>query len=98
MKDLSSLKSVISEPFMKIAHHHSAIVLFSILGFMIYVTYSFSQSITLPVDEIYRSEQQATKVKTRFDEVTIEKIDRLKARQENSPLSLPSGRINPFTE
>lgn len=98
MKDLSSIKSAITEPLMNIAHHHSAIVLFSVLGFMIFATYSFSQSITLPVDETYRSEQQATKVKTRFDEVTIEKIDRLKARQENSALSLPAGRINPFTE
>jgi hypothetical protein len=49
-------------------------------------------------DEAYRTTKQSESVKTKFDEETINKLDRLNARQEQMTLELPAGRINPFVE
>lgn len=98
MKNLSSLKDSILSPIFQILKHHAIIAILIVLGVMIFTVYSVGQFIALPSDEQYRAEQLATKAKTKFDEETILKVERLNARQENASLSLPSGRINPFTE
>lgn len=70
----------------------------AITGFMIFAIVSINHTISNTVDEEYEQTKQAEVINTRFDTATIEKINQLKSRQENSSLNLPSGRRNPFTE
>lgn len=97
MKDLANLNETIAVYGKKILRHHPIIAILAVLGVMILCVFRISQIITLPEDQAYRSEKQATSVRTNFDKETIKKIDLLTDRQSSSP-SLPDGRINPFVE
>lgn len=98
MNDLAAFKDTFARYGIKALRHHAIIAILAALGVMILSAYTISQVIAIPDDEEYRAEKQASTVKTNFDKATIEKIDRLRDRQQSVTPDLPSGRINPFTE
>ena len=54
------------------------------------------QSAQLPNDTSYAEEIRAKNTFGNFDKKTIDKVDKLRAPNEDRALTLPSGRINPF--
>ena len=59
-----------------------------VISSVVWAAYTVFISATTP------QEPQATQ--TVFDKQTIERIEKLRASEDRSPVSLPSGRINPF--
>lgn len=98
MKNASLSLDPIMTMLKKILSKHLIIVILLSLFALLYAVYSVNQLLSTPDDEAYRAERQADTVKTRFDQDTIDKLDQLRARQEQASLKLPSGRINPFVE
>lgn len=98
MKDLGSQFEPVVDVLKKIGAHHAIIIILLGLFAIVYAVYSINQVLTLTDDEAYRTTKQSESVKTKFDEETISKLDRLNARQEQMTLDLPTGRINPFVE
>lgn len=96
MKDVTKILDSIKEIGKTIFRRHTSIGSLLILGMLSFAVFTISQYLAFPVDEEYRSEQQAQKTKTSFDQQTIEKIERLQERQQSQRPTLPPGRINPF--
>lgn len=80
-------------------NHHGP-VLFIILSFglLIYSVYTVNNILTSTDDENYRTEKESTTIQTHFEKNVIEKIAQLKADQQSPNITLPTGRINPFSE
>ncbi|PLS80596.1 hypothetical protein CYG49_05000 [Candidatus Saccharibacteria bacterium] len=95
LKQLPEQLKQLSQPVVK---HHVIIAVMILLVFLIVVIFRVNQIISTTTDSAYADEQRAKSVRTVFDEKTIEKINQLKSRQENTQLQLPSSRYNPFTE
>jgi hypothetical protein len=98
MKNSSNLLEPIVAISKKILRKSLIIIILLSLFTILYAVYSVNQLLNVPDDEAYRTEKQSDSVRTRFDQDTISKLDRLRARQEQSSPSLPAGRINPFVE
>lgn len=81
-----------------IVRHHAFIAFVVIMGYMIYTVYSINSILSQTDDTTYRAEQLNKASSYNFDTETIDKIKKLKSRQQSSEVGLPSGRINPFTE
>jgi len=84
-----------TEPFRR---HHALIFILAALAVMIISVYSVNMTLSQPVDEAYRQQVEARSIRTNFDQATIDQIDTLRQRQDDSALALPSGKINPFRE
>ncbi len=82
----------------KLLQHHVIIVMLLLLASLLYTVFAINQIISGQEDEEYRAEQQAKTTSTKFDEETIDRIQQLKSTDQTFDLSLPPGRINPFTE
>lgn len=98
MKNSSLSLQPVVDILKKILQRHLVIIILLSLFAILYAVYSVNQLLNVPDDVAYRAEKQSDSVRTRFDQDTISKLDRLRARQEQSSPSLPSGRINPFVE
>ncbi|MEO5691415.1 MAG: hypothetical protein ABIQ64_04465 [Candidatus Saccharimonadales bacterium] len=53
---------------------------------------------TAPSDTEYRDAQLQKNTKTSFDKTTIEQVNQLRTTDDTNTVTLPSGRLNPFTE
>lgn len=98
MKNSNLQLDSILKPLRTVLAHHAIIVIFLGLSAIVYAVFTINQLLSIPDDEAYRAEKQADTVKTRFDQDTINKLERLRARQEQMTLQLPAGRIDPFVE
>lgn len=98
MKNITEDLAPIIRPFKVILSHHAIIVTLLGLLAVMYAVYTINQLLAMPDDDAYRAEKQADTIKTRFDQDTINKLERLRARQEQMTLDLPAGRIDPFVE
>ena len=83
-------------------HHYfiTVVVLFSSLAVGIFMV---NETLNLPTDENYRTQQLHSTIGTKFNATTKATIDKIKELQRTSDPSdsqtpLPSGRINPFAE
>lgn len=97
-KSAKSLKSQLSSLSQLIARHHVIIFLVISLGSLTYAVYTVNQTLSMPTDSNYQTEQLSKSISTRFDENTIDKVNQLRSRQEAAAVRLPGGRINPFNE
>jgi len=92
MKNLSQAPAIIRKIF-----GHTAMVSLIIISIVtLYSVYLVQQSSTVPPDEAYILELQTKNSFGRFDQATIDKIERLQAPDDTAAADLPSGRINPF--
>ncbi len=96
--DINSTKKQLAKLTKPIRTHHVLIAFIIITGIIAYTLYTVNNVLSQPSDEQYTAEQQKNAISTKFDEDTIDKVNKLKNRQENSSNELPPGRINPFTE
>lgn len=71
-----------------------------VLGSYATAVFLVMDALQAPSDEAYREEKLKSSVRVKFDEVTIEKIEKLHhSNQKGSSANLPKGvRINPFAE
>lgn len=79
-----------------VKHHAILFVLFALVS-MIVAVYITNNILSQPPDEEYRRAAEEQAVQTNFDQDTIRRINNLRERGETGGTSLPSGRINPFT-
>ena|GEM_PF-6254892 len=92
MKNLSQTPAIIRKIF-----SHTAMVSLIVISLVtLYSVYLVQQSSTVPPDEEYILELQTKNSFGRFDQATIDKIERLKAPNDAAAAELPNGRINPF--
>lgn len=84
--------------------NHSLFAHYGIISFvlamstLIYCVYSIQLLMTAPSDTDYRDQQLQKNTKTSFDKTTIDQVDQLRTTSDSTPITLPSGRINPFSE
>lgn len=78
--------------------HYGIISFVLAMGTLMYCVYSIQLLMTAPSDTNYRDEQLQKNTKTSFDRKTIEQVNQLRTTDETSSITLPSGRVNPFTE
>lgn len=91
---LSSLKDSL-KPLITFSKKHFRIVFVSIvLGTLVYATFTVRSILDSPLP-VVSSDSNST-YSTKFNEKTIEKINSLGSG--HSSTTLPSGRINPFSE
>lgn len=81
-----------------IVRHHLIISFVIVLGALIFAVFTVNSILTMPADQEYITKQQTEGIKTRFDEKTIQQIEELRRSDDRTALSLPGGRINPFSE
>lgn len=81
-----------------ITSHHVIITFVLVIGALIYAVFTVNNALTMPADQAYITQQETEGVKTRFDEQTIKQIDSLRRSDDGTALTLPGGRINPFTQ
>lgn len=98
MIDIKNIQKKVAKSLRPIATHHIFIVFVFVISFIAYTLYTVDSVLSQPPDAQYASDQQSEAISTKFDEKTIDKVNMLKNRQENSSTELPTGRINPFTE
>lgn len=65
---------------------------------LIYCVYSIQLVMSAPTDTEYRDQQLQKNTRTSFDRMTIEEVKKLRTTDDTDPITLPSGRINPFFE
>lgn len=65
---------------------------------LIYCVYTIQQIMSGPGDTQYYQSELQKNTKTSFDKKTIDRIKALRTIDDNQPVTLPSGRFNPFTE
>lgn len=86
----------------KIGHsifaHYGIISFLLAMATLIYCVYSIQILMTAPSDTEYRESQLQKNTKTSFDKTTIEQVNQLRTTDDPGSVTLPSGRINPFTE
>jgi hypothetical protein len=78
--------------------HYGIISFLLAMGVLIYCVYTIQMVMSTPSDQTYRDQQLQKNTKTSFDKKTIEQVKRLRTAEDTTPVSLPSGRINPFME
>lgn len=78
--------------------HYGIISFLLAMGALIYCVYTIQMIMSTPSDQAYRDQQLQKNTKTSFDKSTIEQVKRLRSANDPTPETLPSGRINPFTE
>lgn len=98
MKNISEQLSPVIQPLKSILSHHAIIVTLIGLLSVVYAVFTINQLLAMPDDDAYRAKKQAETVKTKFDQDTINKLERLRDRQQQITLDLPGGRIDPFIE
>ena len=84
-----------------VARHSTFILIVVLLGFLIYSVYTVSAIIGQASDSNYRSQQESSTAKTKFDQATIDRIKNLQtSSQSNTDItfSVNRERQNPFTE
>lgn len=101
--DLSKIKNLkkLLGPLKSILKHHYFISTIAILSALIITVLLVNDTLQEPSDDTYRAEKASSGISSKFDEDTIEKIEKLQSSSEtpSTDLSLPSGsRINPFSE
>lgn len=79
-------------------NHFTIISFILFMATLIYCVYSIEGIISTPKDEAYFSAQQSNNAKTLFDQRTIDAVNQLRTTDDRTPVSLPPGRINPFSE
>lgn len=98
MKSLTDSLQPIVNLLKLLLSKHMIIVIVLSLSALLYAVFTVNRLLSAGDDEAYRLQKQSSALKTRFDQDTINKLDQLKARQEQASLDLPAGRINPFAE
>lgn len=78
--------------------HYGIISFLLAMAALIYCVYTIQLIMSTPSDQTYRDQEIQKNTKTSFDKQTIEQVKRLRTTDDTTPISLPSGRINPFTE
>jgi hypothetical protein len=78
--------------------HYGIISFVLAMTILIYCVYTIQSIMSSTSDEAYRVEQQQKNTRTSFDKATIEQVKQLRTTDDQSPIILPSGRINPFAE
>ena len=78
--------------------HYGIIIFMLAMGTLIYCVYSIQVLMTAPSDAEYRQQQLQKNTKTSFDKTTIEQVNQLRTTDDATAVTLPSGRINPFSE
>ncbi len=78
--------------------HYGIISFLLAMATLIYCVYSIQILMTAPSDTEYRDAQLQKNTKTSFDKTTIEQVNQLRTTDDTTSVTLPSGRINPFTE
>ncbi|MFZ2494204.1 MAG: hypothetical protein WAW60_00325 [Candidatus Saccharimonadales bacterium] len=94
--DSSSLKPL-TQLLHHIAENYKIISFILAMATLIYCVYSIQQVFELPSDQEYYNQQLLKNTKTSFDKKTMDKVRQLRTSNDD-PLTLPSGRINPFIE
>lgn len=78
---------------------HGAIIFVVLsLGLLTYSVYAVQLILSSPEDSDYRGLLETQGIRTRFDQATIDKVNQLRNSQQAVDLTLPPGRINPFSE
>lgn len=93
MKNSPSLSlNLISGTITMILHrYHVLLFVITAIGGLSFATFMINQTVNKPADSTSQSTTET------FDKDTIEKVKKLrKPNEAPAPLSLPSGRINPF--
>lgn len=97
--DIKSSLKAIGNLLKPMRRHLPLLSILAISFYLIFGVFQVNQILQTPSDQSYQLEQQKDAVKTRFDAATIDQIEKLKSRSENTNLDLPSGkRIDPFSE
>ena len=78
--------------------HYGIISFLLAMGTLIYCVYSIQVLMTAPSDTEYRETQLQKNTKTSFDKTTVDQVNQLRTTDDTTSVTLPSGRINPFTE
>lgn len=94
MKDITAQLQPILRGVQPVLKHHMFIMVLISLGFLIFTVYSINGMLQQPPDEAYRAEQEAKITQTKFDETTIERIERLGTYPDLGPRT----RNSPFVE
>jgi spermidine/putrescine-binding protein len=94
--DTAQLKQL-STALKRVGGHFKIISFVLAMGTLIYCVYSIQQVFNLPVDQGYYDQQQVKNTRSSFDKTTIDKVRQLHTI-DDSTVTLPVGRINPFTQ
>lgn len=99
--DITGLSSIVSRAKRLVAQlsAHSKIVFLVIgIGIIIYALISLNLIITMPSDQDYAIERDQIVNSLKFDQETIDRINKLNTDQSIDVYALPDGDINPFAE
>jgi hypothetical protein len=89
----------VKRAFNPILHHHVIIAFVAVVGVLIAAVFTVNSILTQPSDQAYITQQETEGVKTKFDEITMLRIDILSRSNERKVLALPTGRrSSPFIE
>lgn len=96
MKNINSLDiHDITRAISKLLYRfHIVIFVTVVIGGMAFVMFLLNQTITRATD----TSQVMAPPPARFDQDTIDRLNKLEASNSLSDIKLPSGRINPFSE
>ncbi len=88
-------------PLKPLLRHHYFISITLLLIIVIVAVFIVNQTFQAPSDDSYRDEKLRAGISGKFDQATIDKIERLQrsSDQATTPVALPVGiRVNPFVE
>lgn len=94
--------SMFSDAFFKclrmVRRHKTLLVVLLIGSVLLYSAWTVNVVLSVGDDQAYREEQADNRIRSRFDQDTIRKIDDLNISSEATGIELPPGRRNPFAE
>lgn len=96
--NIIALKRGLLEVAEAIQRYHVTIIIVIVLASIITAVAQVNTILSRQPDDVYRQSTQQKTLQTNFDKDTIEAINNLRQREDTSSLTLPSGRVNPFTE
>ena len=96
--DTSSLMATLKRITNPIKAHHALILFVLLMSVIIYSVISVNSIIQINDDNDYRISAEAKSLTPSFDQATIKKVDELRQSNDNTSITLPGGRRNPFVD
>lgn len=96
--DTASLLTVLQQVTKPIKAHHALILFLLLMSVIIYSVISVNSIIQINDDTQYRLSAEAKSLTPSFDQSTIKKVDDLRQSGDNTSITLPGGRRNPFVD